>query len=1311
MATTKKKFLHQDYSVVWICALPLETAAAEAMLDDTHPSLPTRPNDGNSYILGSISTHNVVILSLPLGVYGTTSATASVTQMQATFGAIRFGLMVGIGGGVPGRDNDIRLGDVVVSKPTRDFGGVIQYDYGKTLPGGGFERLGVLNKPPQVLLTAMSRLMAAHMSTPNRIPAILSEIAANNPQTQDRLTYLGQEQDVLFGHDYDHLNSETTCDKCDPRRAVAREPRINHDPVIHYGLIASGNQVIKDGKTRNKWARELDILCFEMEAAGLMNIIPCLVIRGICDYADSHKNKQWQNYAASTAGAYAKDLLSVIHPNQVVDVPTANSARELGSGKTIIAFIKQLCEFLLLASKPCPAHILNEIRRLFGRKPMVPDFEEVKHIFVSLFYHVPDTIYILDGIDALDQEDATELLTTFRSLFHGSSALNGSRILLLSRQQIPGYINITTLMPGISEIPTLPNVMGDIQNYIETTVGDKTAISRKLTSDPFLLEEVKQALLVGSSGMFLWVYLQLEILWDTCFTDAQVRSALAQLPKDLEETYRRCVNRINFHDDTALKILKWVGFSTRPLHIEEMKEAVAFGIQDSQWDPEKVPHEAFIAGCCANLVALDPADRCLRFAHSSVKQYLENDRGRCIPGYPTSIVEGELECGELCINYLSFPQFSLQLDKRNKETVVVDLPKPALILGEVLASSLGMNFFRRPVVQKTAISRSFRRIQLPSKPDRTRYKFLDYAVANWGRQTKHISPKSPVWTKFEELATCFNETWNFHPWISGGRSPQSHLHALFGWAVKEQHKPILSIALSSERYIFEICDLPLVDDGLPALHVASKLGYLDIVEILLRFCQVNVRDTKGYTALHYAASRGHVEIVKLLSRAKDAKLDILSRDGCTPLWLAANNGHAYVVNILIGRQARLDIPGSDTRQTPLSQAVINGHYDTVNLLVQQGANLVSKDIHGRTPLSLAAENYRGDIMELLLKNGADPNTSSSSAERFLISAVRAGCFGATKLLLAHVNDINFKDDNGRAALSYAAENGNTLIVNLLLARNADIECRDNKMETYTPLLWAAENGHDAVVKALLTKRARIRGTNNFDETAMCVAAKGGHEGVVKLLLSKSSETPKDTYQNCEEPLWFAATGGHGAIVRLLLENGQSAASINGFTPILNRAARSGTLPVMKILLENGADVNSKNFEGWTPLHVAADAGQDAAVTVLLENGADINSKDAYAQTPLRLATQNGYAAVVRTLLEMGADIEDGNREGETALIIAARFGHTSVVRLLLQHGADVLARDRNGEIAHELVIGKTHSTVADLLVDEQAVILRHRRRL
>jgi nucleoside phosphorylase len=325
MATTRI-LRHHDYTVGWVCALPLEMAVAKAMLDEIHPDLPTSSNDQNTYILGRIRAHNVVIACLPSGVYGTTSAATVAIQMLSTFKSIRFGLMVGIGGGVPRKDADIRLGDVVVSKPTGEFGGVVQYDFGKTVAQGVFERTSRLNRPPQILLTAIARLQADGMVETSRTPEFLSEMIATHPKMRAEFTYCGHEQDKLFDAESNHYGLENTCDNCEMGRLVMRPARHTHDPVIHYGLIASGNQVIKHGGTRDKLGQELGILCFEMEAAGLMDNFPCLVIRGICDYADSHKNKQWQGYAAATAAAYAKELLSVIHPNQVEETPVVIDA-------------------------------------------------------------------------------------------------------------------------------------------------------------------------------------------------------------------------------------------------------------------------------------------------------------------------------------------------------------------------------------------------------------------------------------------------------------------------------------------------------------------------------------------------------------------------------------------------------------------------------------------------------------------------------------------------------------------------------------------------------------------------------------------------------------------------------------------------------------------------------------------------------------------------------------------------------------------------------------------------------------------------
>ncbi|KUL91264.1 hypothetical protein ZTR_01469 [Talaromyces verruculosus] len=310
---------HDDYTVGWICALPIEMAAAKLMLDEVHEDLPVSSTDHNAYTLGSVKDHDVVMACLPGGDYGLVSANTVATQLLSSFRSIRFGLMVGIGGGVPSNIADIRLGDVVVSKPTGIYGGVVQYDYGKAM-SGEFERTGILNRPPQILLTALSKLQSNHFTEGSRIADFLAEVEQKIPQQASTFARPTHE-DQLFFSDYHHIDSRSmTCTACDTGQVVPRSPRDNNKPQIHYGLIASGNQLVRDSKLRDRLSDELGVFCVEMEAAGLSNNFPCLVIRGICDYADSHKNKEWQSYASIVAAAYAKELLlcaSVLSIEQV----------------------------------------------------------------------------------------------------------------------------------------------------------------------------------------------------------------------------------------------------------------------------------------------------------------------------------------------------------------------------------------------------------------------------------------------------------------------------------------------------------------------------------------------------------------------------------------------------------------------------------------------------------------------------------------------------------------------------------------------------------------------------------------------------------------------------------------------------------------------------------------------------------------------------------------------------------------------------------------------------------------------------------
>lgn len=311
------------YTVGWICALPTEAVAAATFLDDEHDDVPeVALHDNNSYTLGSIGGHNVVIAVLPDGEYGLVSAATVARDMLHSFPNIRISVMVGIGGGAPSPDHDIRLGDVVVSSRGGGKGGVVQYDFGKAVQGLPFEHTDFLDQPPAALRTAVSTLKVQHERKGHQLHHHIESKLAEHPRLRQKYSRPAHDTDILYRADFVHPNASEMCSSAcrdEPRVHVTRAERVEgaDEPLIHYGLIASGNQLIKDAAMRDRLASQMDVLCFEMEAAGLMNHWPCLVIRGICDYSDSHKNKQWQGFAAMMAAAYAKDLLRRILPKKV----------------------------------------------------------------------------------------------------------------------------------------------------------------------------------------------------------------------------------------------------------------------------------------------------------------------------------------------------------------------------------------------------------------------------------------------------------------------------------------------------------------------------------------------------------------------------------------------------------------------------------------------------------------------------------------------------------------------------------------------------------------------------------------------------------------------------------------------------------------------------------------------------------------------------------------------------------------------------------------------------------------------------------
>jgi len=284
--------------------------------------------DPNAYSWGKIGKHYVVVAALPSGEYGLT-ATATVAQgLHQSLPHIRIGLLVGIGAGVrevvdkSGKTvklRDIRLGDIAVSSPEGTSGGVIQFDSVKARLVDGkeiLERRGMLNDTPFPLRTALAKLQAGHMRKGSKVAGIISRALEKNSSMQADFRNPGVKWP----------DSQKKTDVYHARDGSAITSEVREIPKVHYGTIASSNTLEKSARHRDAVLTRLrneniDPVCFEMEAAGLMNNFPCLVIRGICDYGDEHKNDDWQNYAAVTAAAYGKELLERVDVGEIQEVP------------------------------------------------------------------------------------------------------------------------------------------------------------------------------------------------------------------------------------------------------------------------------------------------------------------------------------------------------------------------------------------------------------------------------------------------------------------------------------------------------------------------------------------------------------------------------------------------------------------------------------------------------------------------------------------------------------------------------------------------------------------------------------------------------------------------------------------------------------------------------------------------------------------------------------------------------------------------------------------------------------------------------
>ncbi|KAH8691253.1 ankyrin repeat-containing domain protein [Talaromyces proteolyticus] len=1239
-----KKLTHDDYTMGWICPLEVEQVAALEMLDEEHERLPQPPTDHNVYSLGSIASHNIVIAGLHQP--GNNPAATVVTQMRMTFPNLRLGLLVGIGGGVPVKTDCgmIRLGDVVVSKPVGKHSGAVQYDHGKAKVGQ-FERTGALAPPPAVLLNAAQDLAARRArSSKDPLKENIKKIDTSIRGLQ-KYKYPGAEYDYLYPSDYIHEKPGVSCAECgcDPSKRIQRMTDDNdNEPyiVVHRGTIASGELVVKSAMLRDSLAKEDGVLCFEMEAAGALADFPCIVIRGISDYCDSHKNDQWHGYAAMVAAAYARQLFFHMPVDEVkryisetaetdihyVKLRSDNQGRQdILHWLTPVDYGSQQSDYLkmrqpgtgqwLLDSAEYQVWLKTNNQTLFC--PGIPGAGKtiisavVVDDLATRFSSDPTVSIAYIYFNFRQQQKVDDLMASLlKQLAQGQTSLPGSLEALYAQHKTKRTRpSLDEILGGLHTVATMYSrvfIVADALDECQVSDDSRT----RFLSELFNLQTQHVVNIFATSRFIPQIIDQFNgsMSLEIRAHDEDVRQYLQGRITQSESKFLK-----TYCEEIKNEITKVINgmFLLAQLHFDSIK---------TKKTPKKVKNalETLPTGVTAYSYAYKDAMERIKAQDTDSRELAEHVLSWIIHAKRPLII-AELQ------HALAVEVCEPEFDKENLPQIedmvsvcagLVTVDKDSKIFR--LVHYTAQEYFERtwsswfPNAQTdiTKICITYLSFNIFNKGfcssnegfyERLRTNVLyDYAARNWGHHAYTASPEA------NELILSFLQN----------EAKVSSAHQAMMVNRNNQHMPR---------------EMPREVTG---LHLAALFGLTNTIQALLEDGHdPDAKDTGGRTPLLYAARSGHEEVVQLLLNGGadiNAKGQGPGRDGGnhyysyydqTALMYAARNGHTVVVRLLLEKGADINAKGSGDR---------NG----------------DDDHYGQTALIYAISNGHEAVVQLLLSRGANVNAEE-------------GCHDG--------DSVYFTEYEGRTALMCAVRNGNEAMVRLLLEYGARVNtgehggsngygCYDNEHPTYynrTALMYAARNGHEAIVRLLLEAGADVNaeedgsryaaGRNYEDQhpnyngkTALMYAAINGHEAVVRLLLSSGADiNAKEKGHDCY--------GG-----------GDDAYEYDGRTALIY-AASKGHTAVVQLLIESGADVNAEETGGYdfydyninddkgndygrTALTYAAMKGREAVVRLLLaKDGVYVHSKDSTGQTPLSYAEKRGHEAVASLLLGKGAE--------------------------------------------------------------------------
>lgn len=1307
-----------EYTVGWICAISTELTAATAFLDERFDAreynLPD--DDNNDYTLGRIGGHYVAITVLPA--YGTDTAATVAKDMMRSFPSIRIRLMVGIGGGAPTSKHDIRLGDIVVSVPQNGRSGVLQYDFGKTMQNQEFQMTRALNQPPQNLLSAVNGLRADYESKGHPLEEEIEGAFERMPLLRETYQRPKPSSDRLYESDFIHpLHDDRSCSiVCGnaTSRVKSRTKRPSGKNItIHYGQVASANQVMKDATTRDKLALINEVLCFEMEAAGLMNDFSCLIIRGICDYSDSHKNKDWQGYAAMAAAAYAKDLLNRLRPIRVES--SSITPIKLESGQRAGEH------------QPFSANQLEmKLKSL--------SFEQIgaRHLTIKNA-HAKTCRWFIKHPTYLDWLDPSTLESHHGFLWIKGKAGSGKSTLMKF-----ALTNAQNKMKDKKIIAFYFNARGgDLE---KCTTGMYRSLLLQLLEQIPELQSILYSFPLATSIRedYKWNVQQLKSLFEEAIhsiKDEAVVCFIDALDECDEDEIRDMVSFFQsvgeFTTSHNLKFL--VCFSSRHYPHISKKNALHLTLEGQEGHDQDI----------GNYIQSD-----LKIGNSKLAEDIRATVQKKSAGIfmwiilVVEILNKEYDGGrihKLRQRLDDIPEDLHQLfrdiltrDNHHKDELLLCIqwllysrqPLKPQELYDALISSLepenvdswNIREISTDDINKFILSSSKGLAEITKSKIPT-VQFIHESVKDFLLKEKGLkeicndvgeSFKKKSHDRLKQLCVQYL---NFRkvPFFAGASKGRYH-----GYGLPKKY-PFLNYAVQNVLYHANEAKMDPREQGIffQAFNLDDWVIYNNAFEFH-RVRQLDQSVTQLYVlAMHNAGNLiqhhpsrlfcfkieesryGLPMLAALVANSYDAVgafLEVHARAALTDDHPKASILHQLYKEYLQDANKRKwstkDIQFSQ-RKSFLSYLAGYGDVIVTSFWLHWAdVDVNLPDNLGDTALIVAADKGNDDVLKLLLRHHADVKAKNTRGQLPQHKAALSGHWSTMKILLEAGADFSAKDRKNRSSLHCAVVKGHTAVIGVLLEAGADINATDGKSLLYI----AAEKGDKAMVKFLLQAGADVQGRSTEDDTenesGLFIAARQGYEAIVKMLLEAGADFKRKGTAG-ESLLSIAASIGSEAIVKMLFEAGvhveEQSNWVNGES-VLWAAAFGRSTAVFEMLLKAGADTRVKNRKGKSLLLYTVEQGLRGILELLWKTDADICLRGENGEALLHIAAERGDGDIVRFLLNAGADVTE-KLQGALPLHLATYVDYyggwtesryTSITELLREDAASINERDACG---------------------------------